>query len=284
MLASPPRLALPSRRTFYREWVRESKPAIFVGATQDWPALGKWSFSWFHEVHGDLAVAVHPGLYERGPDAGTAKRVGRFRATTMREYIDALLEGAPRLRGDGTSRTPEVGYLAGPDVLNDAPRLRDDVPFPPYGGPAKLADGSFWMGGPGTVTQLHMDRAHNLYVQVVGRKRWQLYSPARSASLRGRFVHWAASVSDLELVPEPFEARGDLTPDYEFDIAPGEMLFLPYGWWHRVTTLEAAIAANLWWWTIPMIVTHGPDVVRSIWRMRRQRGLRVGRSELPRDG
>ena len=32
-----------------------------------------------------------------------------------------------------------------------------------------------------------------------------------------------------------------------FDLAPGELLYLPGGWWHHVRSLEESFSIN-WWW------------------------------------
>ena len=30
-------------------------------------------------------------------------------------------------------------------------------------------------------------------------------------------------------------------------LEPGEMLFLPAGWWHQVRSMDLAISVNFWW-------------------------------------
>lgn len=32
-------------------------------------------------------------------------------------------------------------------------------------------------------------------------------------------------------------------------LRPGDVLYLPAGWWHHVRTLEMSITLNFWWWT-----------------------------------
>jgi hypothetical protein len=126
------------------------------------------------------------------------------------------------------------------------------------------------MGPRGAFTQLHYDRALNLHAMVVGRKRWQLYAPDKTARLRPARYESAWSVmSEHDLAPEggrPEQAPGGVAPDYDFVLEAGEVLYVPYGWWHRVDTLAPSIATNFWWWSWPLLVEHGPGLVGTIAR------------------
>lgn len=256
----------PSRQEFYSRWASKSQPVLFRGAAASWPAMSRWTFEWFEQEYAQQQIVIHDGNYVRGEIPGTSVRAGHERTMTMAQFISGLKQTGTR----------EIGYLGGGELFQRAPGLLKDLRFPEFGSPAleRYAQYSFWMGAPGTVTQVHHDRAHNLYVQIRGRKRWQLYSPTRNAELRPVLIHWAASSSELELGPIQDGAGGPGIPaDYEFEVEPGDLLFLPYGWWHRVVTLEPSIAANWWWWTVPMVLSHGPEVVKLVARYRAQRAL-----------
>ena len=82
-------------------------------------------------------------------------------------------------------------------------------------------------------------------------------------------IQWSASQSGVDLDEGGFDrlASKGVHADYDFVIEPGEMLFLPFGWWHRVETLTTSVAANFWWWTLPMIVTHSAPVVRALTKL-----------------
>ena len=51
------------------------------------------------------------------------------------------------------------------------------------------------------------------------------------------------------------------------DLAPGEMLFIPRGWWHHFQTLERSVALNFFWATPALL----PPLVISklLWMLRR---------------
>jgi hypothetical protein len=247
---------LPDRRTFYATYASARRPVLFSGGLEHWPAARQWSLSWFEQAHGDVVVPVHLGLYQRGRRPGTAERVGESKPMPLRDYI-------AELRQDGRSRS---GYLAGAEIYGLVPSLLRDLAFPDYASLDALRQPSFWLGGAGTITQLHMDKAQNLYAQLVGRKRWRLYAPERRALTGELPVAWSHSQSVIDLEPERFEERAraaGLEPDYDFIIESGQMLFLPYGWWHRVETVEPSIAANLWWWTPLMVLQRAPSILKE---------------------
>lgn len=259
MTAGPPELLhLPDAERFHRVFGGRRTPALFEGAARSWPASYRWSLDFFERDVGATAVPVATGLYVAGAVPGTADRLGESVEMTLAEYVRQLR--------DGDAREPR--YLAGPETFQRLPSLLEDLRFAPYPPLERFAERSFWMGPPGTVTQLHMDRAQNLYAQFVGRKRWLLFSPEKARAMQPLRIHWAASLCGHELGKDALGllARRGVTPDHDFEVRPGDVLFLPYGWWHRVETVELSVAANYWWWTLPMALRRGPSVaVQSLW-------------------
>lgn len=257
---APERAPVPPREHFYETYGGRGRPVLFINAMRGWRAIERWSFEFFREEFGGLIVPVNSGRYERA-EPGARSAFARPPARRgVAEYIDAL--GSPE--GAGGDR----GYLSGLSLLDYAPSLANDVAFPPYDSSPRLSRMALWLSAAGTVTQLHFDRAHNLFGQVVGRKRVQLYSPDRSAELFPVPVEGNASVSvselELEYTPEAKRQRAaSVIPDYDFELSPGELLFLPYGWWHRITTVTESISVNLWWWTKPMVLGRGPDLLKT---------------------
>jgi Cupin-like domain len=254
-LASIPRCPAPTRDDFYRTFGRSETPVIFSDVVPRWPASGKWSFDWFRDRHAALPVPIEHVSYRPSRRRHRAERVGVIEQGTMGAYID-----------DVRARGGDAGYLISNGIFRHAPALLDDVSFPAYADAPSLAERSFFMGTDGAFTQLHNDRAHNLHAVITGRKRWVLYAPERSRQLRPAVVTWNWVMSGVDMAPlggDPQKLPGETPPDYDFVLEAAEMLFIPYGWWHRVTTLGPTIATNLWWWTWPMLARRGPTLVPS---------------------
>jgi hypothetical protein len=177
------------------------------------------------------------------------------------DYVDALI------RDDGSL---DGGYLIGRDLLQLVPALRGDARFPDVQLSERLTERLFFMGPRGAFTQLHYDRALNLHAMIAGRKRWQLYGPDHGDRLRpARYESTWSVLSQHDLAPEggtPEQLPGGVRPDYDFVLEAGEVLYVPYGWWHRVDTLAPSIATNFWWWSWPLLLEHGPGLVGTIAR------------------
>lgn len=247
---APQRREVPSREEFYRDHGSPKIPAIFVKGMDTWRAPSLWTFDWFREKHGDVVLPVNTGRYD----------VRMTRANmSLRDYVDSLSADPSERRG----------YLSNINLFQWIPTLAADVAFPPYRWLSPMSTFNFWMAASGTLTQLHCDFGHNIIGQVVGRKLFQLYSPAVSHRLFPANKTWSACFSALDFEnpdPEKLAAAQDVQPDFEFTLEPGEMLFIPFGWWHRVKTLDVAININLWWWTPRMLLSQGPGLVGEIVR------------------
>jgi hypothetical protein len=88
-----------------------------------------------------------------------------------------------------------------------------------------------WMGPRGTVTPLHTDPHHNIFVQVAGRKYFQLFAPGETPRM---YAHASGLTTNSSLVDAA-------TPDYDqfplfrnarglhFTVGPGDALYIPPG-------------------------------------------------------
>lgn len=282
------RLPVMSRRDFYDALQRSEAPFIIQDAVTSWPAWTKWSFPWLREQHGHVVVPVEWPTYAR-QHGSTATEIGGLEEKRLADFIDSLFTDEPGYKG----------YIIGSEFFKRMPSLLDDIQFPHYHDfEWQVRQGAF-IGGRGTYTQLHYDRAHNLHAVLVGSKRWQLYSPAQYRRLRPVNLHYFWSVaSDHDLVPIGGRAEdisrsledmlGGVVPDYDIVLEAGEILFLPYGWWHRVLTLERSIAVNYWWLPLNVLARRGPillpPLVASRVKARLRRPIRRAWLSHPRAG
>jgi hypothetical protein len=256
----------PSRRAFYRQFGRPRTPVIVRDAVSAWPAARKWSFDWFRRDHGDRRVPLHPNAYEINRDTGAAERLGPQREIALADYVDQVLSGT------------QVGYVAGSEIYSSIPALRGDLNFGVYASLQRWAVPSFFMGGAGTVSRTHVDWAENLHALFLGRKRWRMWAPKWTFEMQPVHADWRFSVSRRDL----HDARGmTITPDLDFMLEPGELLYVPYGWWHHVETVEPSIAANLWYWNKDLLLRGGVRALATTLSIRL--GLEAARLNTPRE-
>jgi ribosomal protein L16 Arg81 hydroxylase len=89
---------------------------------------------------------------------------------------------------------------------------------------------------------LHHDLTDNLIAQMVGRKRLKLVPAAHVGKLYNH-QHVFSEIVDLEdpsldLSQFPLLAKSQV---YDVTLSPGEIIFVPLGWWHQVKSLDFSV-------------------------------------------
>jgi ribosomal protein L16 Arg81 hydroxylase len=155
----------------------------------------------------------------------------------MDRFIDRVLAGP----------TNDL-YLVSNNRTMMRPRFRallDDVRPPPALFDAlRPEDTSLWIGPAGTITPLHHDTTNILFCQIHGRKRIDLVSPQETALLVDP-LHGFYSPVELDALADARHPALREMLVKRVDLAPGEALYIPAGWWHRVTALDASISFSL---------------------------------------
>ena len=106
------------------------------------------------------------------------------------------------------------------------------------------------MSRPGACSPLHYDAAHNTYVQIRGRKRFQLFPPNVSDDLYPfprLHPSWRQSQVDMGDVDTARFPRFAGTPYVDLVLSAGEMLYIPPRWWHFVESRETSFSVSFWW-------------------------------------
>jgi len=219
--------------SFFRDYYRAHRPVLLGGLIEHWPARTKWSLDYLEAAHGHVPVRVQwdresDADYERNADAhGTVKPfaafLARLRAEAPSNDIYMTANNHAHNRQALAALWHDVGDI--PGYLNDEPGR----------------DGFLWIGPKGTITPWHHDLTNNLLLQVSGTKRVRLAASHEIARMRnGRhcFSDWGGE--KLEAGP----ATADRPAVLCVDILPGDMLFIPVGWWHHVEALDVTIGMS----------------------------------------
>lgn len=109
---------------------------------------------------------------------------------------------------------------------------------------------------------LHWDDHDVVVVQVHGSKRWRLYGSTREAP----------TFRDVE---SPESPEGD--PVADIVLAPGDVLYLPRGWWHAVMADQGTESLHL---TFGMVPHTGADLM--LWVVDQLRSSLALRKDIPR--
>lgn len=246
------RLHRPAPEAFIRDHLRPGRPVILTGIASEWRAA-RWTPANLEERFGGVTIRYETwDGDERVNDPLEFARRQRFFEATLAEYYRKLAQLG------GPSRRLYSAGLALPRVMPAAvPELGSLEAYMDLPGPAALrrrlqVEPLLWLGPAGTVSTLHFDRWHNFFVQLHGRKQWivippdqgaQVYWPCEELGLP--LLHWSpVDVEHPDLARHPRFAQA---APIELVVEPGEILFMPIGWWHHVRALDASISVNLWW-------------------------------------
>jgi hypothetical protein len=209
---------------------------VLTDASARWPALRKWTPAFFRRRFGDATIEVTTGR-EADPFYDMNFRAHR-RRMRMDRFIDLVLSAGTSndlymVSNNQTMRRPRFRALLG-DVK--PPRALFE-PLAPTGT-------SLWIGPAGTVTPLHHDTTNILFAQIYGRKRIELISPQETALLLDP-VHGFYSPVDLDALPAAEHPALRQLLVKQVVLGPGDALYIPAGWWHRVTSLDVSISFSL---------------------------------------
>lgn len=232
-------------------------PFIVHGCLDHWPALSDrpWMDLGYFETLVRRHRIVPVELGSRYTDEEWSQKLmpfGRF----LDEHI--LASGT---YGDRNDIEINPGYLAQHDLLAQVPRIRRDIAVPDYvyaaaavssdpdAGDFSNADPilNFWFGPADTVSPAHTDPYHNLFAQVVGYKYLRLFAPSETAMLypESGIMSNTSSVDvenpDLDRFPDFARAKY-----LEALVGPGDLLFIPVGWWHHVRSLTVSCSISFW--------------------------------------
>lgn len=218
------------------------QPFLISGVVERWPlaALGP---EVLRERFGAVPVRARVGDYINtafAPDRAMADM-------SMRQYLDRIEHGADAL-------PPYLGNL-------ELRELNSLCHWPAYFD--RMGPPRFWIGPARCVTPLHCDYDDNIFAQVWGRKRIFLSPPHHEAFLYTREANPMLFGSPFDPEAPDFEryplARQALM--IEVIVEPGDMLYVPAGWFHQVRALEFSLSSNRWARGLPFVLRSGSAVI-----------------------
>ncbi len=218
--------------TFKKEYLKRQKPVNMKGLANAWPARTKWNIDYFLKLEKNKQVRLDIGNIFQGESDATKQ--------TFQQFIQNLKESE-----SAASKTDK--YLALFNIFEEFPELREDTDFSILNQFTKKDFVYGWIGPKGTVTGLHTDSANNLLAQLKGTKLVLLTEPkyTRKMYLSKKF-DLAAQVSSVNIndFDETKFPRFREIPFYSMILEPGDVLFIPQGWWHYVKSLDFSISVN----------------------------------------
>jgi len=222
-----------SRNEFCDRYYAANRPVIIQNLMTGWKAMTAWTPGYLKSVAGEGMVEVMTG---RNADPNYELTAPKHRAEVrFVDYIDMVNSGTV---------TNDYYMVANNHFFQlpaAQPLLQDFAAFPEYLNPEATVRQCFlWFGSAGTVERLHHDTVNVLIAQVVGRKRYRLVPASQWQYVynnTGVFSDVNCENPDLNRHPKFRNATV-----IDFVLKPGEVLFLPVGWWHHVRALDVSMS------------------------------------------
>lgn len=235
-VASLARVETLHRDAFVTSFLTAGRPLLVAGAAATWPALRRWTWDRLVARFGEDEVDVFGDWFVPTGSARLAEFVAESVAAAAPDVTRAYVRWSSRDRGGPGRWADGVFEALARDWRQPAflPQHGYVVPFAPAPGGASAVTDPFpyrglLLSGAGARTRLHVDpwASSAVLCQVSGRKRLVLHDPEQGE----RLVRAAAAGA----------RETDLPPAFEEELAPGDVLYIPPGWWHHATSLTASI-------------------------------------------
>jgi len=234
--------------------IRARMPVAVHGLTDGWEA-SRWTFDTLRGQAGDRVVKVLLDL----PRSGGVLHGGQ--ELYEREMpFGAFLE---RAAGNGLEAPCYLGYTRPAELIPGYARAFDFAPL--TFASDHSTDTRLWIGSAGTCSGLHSDLKDNVFAQVAGAKRVILV-PFRETRLVYPFLD---NIVNSRVDPEHLDAgrfpRFLRASVRTVTVRPGDVLFIPRGWWHYLRSESPSISINHWFGPqipasafLALLVTLGP--------------------------
>ena len=216
---------------FYREFVSQNRPLILTGVVSTWPAFGKWNLEFFRTLESNSPVHLEKG------------NVLQDETQFERESFTAYIE---RLQSAGGADLDKA-YLSVFKIFEEFPELRADVDFSLLDSRKLKSSTVGWIGPAGTITGYHIDWGDNILAQIEGRKQLHLAAPDQTPNMYvSKKFDQGTTISQVDL----HNIDKDRFPQFlkvkhhQIVLHPGEMIFIPRGWWHHVESLDTSISVS----------------------------------------
>jgi Cupin-like domain len=242
------------KQEFLEKYYATNTPVILTGMMQDWAAMSSWCPDFFKTNYGNVEVEIQTGRND-DPDY-EINSYHHKKTVSLSEYVDMVVNGG---------ETNDYYLVANNGNLEreELKSLLKDLVFPDFLNPDDIRQRIFfWFGPAGTVTPLHHDPLNLIMAHVYGRKRWRLISPNYTPLL----YNYVGVFSKVDL-EQPDDEKYPLFKQVqviETVLEPGEIIFIPVGWWHQVKALDVSLSVSFTNFDFPNSYTYKNPNIRNL--------------------
>lgn len=227
--------AMP-RAEFLAHHYSKGRPVILNGLMTGWKAMERWTPEYLKQTCGTTMITI---ATQREANLSEAELAKHRKTIRFADHVD---------RVENAGETSDFYMPARGELLKDPQQhpeihaLFDDMEFfPEYLDPT-VQTCHLWYGPKGAYTPLHHELMNMLVAQVQGHQKIRLI-PATEMDLvyNDQDGHSPIDVANPDYAKYPKFRDATVI---EVDLFPGEVLFIPVGWWHDVQALTKSITVS----------------------------------------
>jgi len=233
-----------STSDFQERFLLKNQPVVLEGVASAWAATTKWTPQFLADSYGDVVVPFAEGKDWKVSDLPDYSVNAEFGQVSLAELLNGLDRGSGK-------------YLRFYPILQRHPELLEDVQLSTiweYGAlneqSKKWLNARVYIGGENTSTAIHHAPITNLFIQIFGQKKWDLFPPQYSPFMYpvpSRTTYFGGKV-DYRCPDDKKTPLFKYCDRYTTILQPGDILFVPPFWWHAVSNITSTIAISFWWY------------------------------------
>jgi lysine-specific demethylase 8 len=219
-----------NQEQFQKEYVIPGLPVILKNAAASWPAIKYWTPQYFADQYKDVQITAKVNL----PDAEVPylyQSKDYCQEMTIGEFVELMETG-------NSCYFDQVN-------INFYKELHNDYNFQEFSVCNPNLAGILWVGS-STYSGLHYDWSDNLLAQIHGTKKVVLVSPDDSLYLYpfpDNHTKSQVACENPDLKAQPKLKNVTFIDGF---LEPGDVLFIPKGWWHYLKSSQKSITLTYW--------------------------------------
>jgi len=219
-------------KDFKKKYLNKKQPVVLKNHASGWEAVKNWNIDFFTKLESNKTVDLEVG--------NVIQNEAIFLRQSFKDYISKLHEGE-------LNKSKSKTYLSMFNVFEHFPDLKRDTDFSIFSNYMKKSMTYAWIGPKNTITGFHADSVNNMLAQIMGKKLVILSSTMSNKKMYpSKKFDLGAVLSEVDLnnYDEKKHPEFKKVEFYSATLEPGDVLYIPKGWWHYVRSLDTSISVN----------------------------------------